>query len=97
VLVVAGHGKRSKQAREAVASGLAAARQRGVRLGRPAAPPPPSGQRIEQLRAQGLSLAAIAAALNAEGAVSPSGRAWTKASVQWALRRLAQLGEASDA
>jgi DNA invertase Pin-like site-specific DNA recombinase len=93
VLVVTGGG-RSEQARQAVAAGMAAARDRGVRLGRPEAPLPEAGPLIEQLRGQGLSLAAIAAALNAEGSLSPTGKPWTKGSVWHAVRRIQQQVDA---
>jgi hypothetical protein len=67
---------------------MAAARQRGVRLGRPPAPVPPSAQRAAELRGQGLSLAQIAAALDAEGLPTPSGRGrWGKSNVQYVLAR----------
>lgn len=67
---------------------MAAARERGVRLGRPGKPVPPSAPRAAELRAQGLSLAGIAQALNAEQVPTPSGQgAWAKTSVQYVLRR----------
>lgn len=67
---------------------MAAARGRGVRLGRPPAPVPPSADRAAQLRGEGLSLAAIAATLNAEEVPTPSGRGeWAKSSVKYVLTR----------
>ncbi len=67
---------------------MAAARQRGVRLGRPPAPVPASGQRAAELRDQGLSLAQIAAALDAERVPTPSGKGrWGKSNVQYVLAR----------
>jgi DNA invertase Pin-like site-specific DNA recombinase len=67
---------------------MAAARQRGVRLGRPPAPVPPSAQRAAELRAQGLSLAQIAEALNTEQVPTPSGRGqWGKSNAQYVLAR----------
>jgi len=67
---------------------MAAARQRGVRLGRPPVSLPPSAQRAAELRALGCSLAAIAATLAAEGVPTPSGRGrWGKSSVQYVLAR----------
>jgi hypothetical protein len=67
---------------------MAAARQRGVRLGRPPAPVPPSAQRAVELRGQGLSLAQIAAVLNTEQVPTPSGRGqWGKSNVQYVLAR----------
>ena len=67
---------------------MAAARDRGVRLGRPPADLPPSAARAVELRGSGLSLAAIADALAAEGFPTPSGRGqWAKSSVQYVLAR----------
>jgi len=70
---------------------MAAARERGVRLGRPEKPVPPSARRAAELRDQGLSLAGIAEALSRERVLAPSGKrgpaAWTKSSVQYVLRR----------
>jgi DNA invertase Pin-like site-specific DNA recombinase len=89
--VVAQGGRRSADDRRAaVAAGIAAARERGVRLGRPATPVPAAGERVKQLRADGKSLAEIAELLNAEAVPSASGRPWTKASVQYVVRRLEQ-------
>lgn len=74
------------------ASGMQAARQRGVRLGRPEKAVPPSAGRADELRAAGLSYAAIAKALDKEQVPAPSGvaghGAWTKSSVQYVLGRL---------
>ena len=67
---------------------MAAARQRGVRLGRPSVPAPASGRRAAELRGQGLSLAQIAATLNAEQVPTPSGKGqWGKSNVQYVLAR----------
>jgi len=67
---------------------MQAARRRGVRLGRPHAGVPASAARAVELRAQGLSLAQIAAALNAERVSTPSGRGrWGKSNVQYVLAR----------
>jgi len=67
---------------------MAAARGRGVRLGRPVAPVPESAHRAAELRAQGNSLAQIAAALNTERIPTPSGKGqWHKSSVQYVLAR----------
>jgi DNA invertase Pin-like site-specific DNA recombinase len=67
---------------------MAAARERGVRLGRPPAPVPASAQRAVELRDEGLSLAQIAAALEAERVPTPSGRGrWGKSNVQYVLAR----------
>lgn len=69
---------------------MAAARGRGVRLGRPAADLPACATRAGELRDQGLSLAAIASALEHEQVPTLSGRqgSWSKSSVQYMLRRL---------
>jgi DNA invertase Pin-like site-specific DNA recombinase len=55
-----------EQRRPEVAAGMAVARKRGVRLGRPTAALPASAQRADELRQQGLSLAAIAETLDRE-------------------------------
>lgn len=74
--------------RPEVSAGMSAARDRGVRLGRPPAPVPPSAARAAQLRGEGMSLAAIAATLQAEDVPTPSGRgSWAKSSVQYVLAR----------
>lgn len=78
---------RSRAAKDAVAAGMAAARDRGVRLGRPATLSHGSALRVEELAGQGVTLNAIAQALNAEGVESASGRPWTKASVSYVLGR----------
>ena len=78
----------AKRRRPEVAEGMAAARNRGVRLGRPRAEVPASATRAADLRDQGLSLAGIAAKLNDEGIPTPSGTgAWAKSSVQYVLAR----------
>lgn len=71
---------------------MAAARDRGVRLGRPAATLPACATRAGDLRDQGLSLAAIASVLEREQVPILSGRqgSWSKSSVQYLLRRLDQ-------
>ena len=76
--------------RPQVAAGMAAARERGVQLGRPRrAALPPSAGRAGQLRDEGLSLNAIAATLNEENVPTVRGQgAWTKSTVQYLLRRL---------
>lgn len=77
-----------RRRRPEVARGIAAARERGVKLGRPAAPVPASAQRAAELRDQGLSLAEIAAKLEEEGVLTASGKQrWSRSSVQHALRR----------
>lgn len=76
--------------RPQVSAGMAAARERGVKLGRPRlAALPPSAGRAAELRAQGLSLNGIAAAMNEENVPTVKGKgAWTKSTVQYLLTRL---------
>jgi len=82
--------------RPEVSEGMAAARDRGVRLGRPAAPVPDSARRAAELRAQGNSLAQIAATLDAECVPTPSGKGrWGKSSVQYLLARWDQAHDAT--
>ena len=77
-----------RPARPEVARGIAAARKRGVRLGRPATPVPASAQRAAELRDQGLSLAQIAEKLDEEKVPTASGKdRWSRSSVQYVLRR----------
>ncbi|WP_412741205.1 hypothetical protein [Krasilnikovia sp. MM14-A1259] len=77
--------------RPEVAAGMAAARQKGVRLGRPRVGLPTSAQRIDELREQGLSLAVIAGTLDEEKVPTLSGRgSWSKSSVRYVLDRLEQ-------
>lgn len=72
----------------AVSEGMAAARERGVRLGRPPADMPAGAARAAELRAQGQSLAGIAATLNAEAVPTPRGKGpWGKSNVQHVLSR----------
>jgi hypothetical protein len=76
---------------------MAAARDRGVRLGRPPAPLPAVAERAAQLRAQGNSLAQIAAVLDQEQAPTPSGKGrWGKSNVQYVLGRWDKAHEATD-
>jgi len=83
--------------RPEVSEGMAAARERGVRLGRPAAPVGPSGHRAAELRAAGNSLAQIAAVLDAEGVPTPSGKGpWHKSSVRHVLTRWDQQQDTTE-
>ncbi|MEU7935274.1 recombinase family protein [Micromonospora echinofusca] len=78
----------SEMRRPQVSAGMAAARDRGVRLGRPPAPVPPSAARAAELRGEGLSLAAIAERLNTEQVPTLSGKGkWAKSSVKYVLDR----------
>ncbi|MFC4065061.1 hypothetical protein [Actinoplanes subglobosus] len=80
---------RAARQRPEVSAGMAAARGRGVRLGRPAAVLPTWAVRAGELRDQGLSLAAIANTLDSEKVPTLSGQgSWSKSSVQYLLRRL---------
>jgi hypothetical protein len=75
--------------RPEVSEGMAAARARGVHVGRPRPPLPASALRADELRGQGFSLAKIATALTAENVPTVSGQeVWTKRSVQYLLIRL---------
>jgi DNA invertase Pin-like site-specific DNA recombinase len=69
--------------------GLAVAKANGKRLGRPARMKPDVVARIVRERAEGRSLGAIAAGLNADGVPrAHGGRAWYPTTVRMALRRL---------
>ncbi|MDP9458959.1 MAG: recombinase family protein [Actinomycetota bacterium] len=65
---------------------LAAARARGVRLGGPITTPAAVREQIVALAATGLSHAAIARALNAEGVPTASGGTWHRSGVRRVLR-----------
>jgi DNA invertase Pin-like site-specific DNA recombinase len=85
----------SQRRRPEVAEGMAAARERGVHVGRPRAPLPVAAARVAELREAGRSLAEIAATLNTEQVPTPSGRGpWTKSSVQKVVEKLAQHRDA---
>jgi hypothetical protein len=80
-----------RRRRPEVAEGMAAARDRGVHIGRPRTPLPASAARVAELREAGRSLAEIADALNAEEVPTPSGRGrWTKSSVQNIVAKLTE-------
>lgn len=88
---------KSSTRRPEVVAGMAAARRKGVRIGRPAAELPTSAQRIGELREQGLSLAQIASALDQQHVPTLSGRGgWSKSSVQYVLGRLARQGASTE-
>ena len=61
---------------------LAARKAAGVRLGRPRQLAPAVAARIRARRSAGATLWAIAAELNAAGITTPTGRAWTHATVR---------------
>jgi DNA invertase Pin-like site-specific DNA recombinase len=74
-------GARTKEA-------LAARRREGVRLGRPPSIPDDVRARIAELRAQGLTLRAIANELNTAGVPTARGaRAWAPETIRKALVR----------
>jgi DNA invertase Pin-like site-specific DNA recombinase len=69
----------------------------GARLGGPVTTPAVIRNRVEELRAQGVSIAKIAEQLNAEGHRTSVYTEWTKAGVQRLLRSLALDAEAERA
>src|SRR5689334_15839444 len=70
--------------------GLAAARSKGVRLGRPRSLPDAVADRVFGLRAEGATLAAIADRLNDEGVpTARGGTRWHPATVRAVLNRAA--------
>ena len=73
-------GQRTKDA-------LARKREAGVKLGRPREIAPEVEGRVRALRAEGLSLRKIAAALDAEGTATPKGGRWQPSTVQRILAR----------
>lgn len=74
-------------ASERTKEGLAAKREQGVRLGRPSQVPEALRKRVLNDRANGLTYAAIASALNNEGHPTVrGGRQWYPATVQAVLR-----------
>ncbi len=77
-------GQRTREA-------LAARRAAGVRLGRPARLGQDTVDRIVELRAAGLSLRGICAALQAAGVPTAGGGAWSPSSVQGVLRSQAAI------
>lgn len=70
--------------------GLAAAKAKGIRLGRPCSLPDDVVQRVSELRQEGATLAAIATKLNAEGVPTAQGGVkWYPATVRAVTLRLA--------
>lgn len=67
---------------------LAAKKARGARLGRPTTLPDETRRLVGTLRADGRSIAAVAAELNARGVTQGNGAAWTRSAVQRVLRSL---------
>lgn len=83
----------SKRTREA----LQGAKAQGKRLGRPSRLDPQTGERLENMRESGLSLAQIASRLNAEGVSTPSGHGkWWPASVAQGLETIRLNREAAS-
>ena len=67
--------------------GLASAKARGVKLGRPVQIPSEVVAQVVAMRYQGgLSLRAIASELNSEGVPSKAAKGWSAGSVDWVLR-----------
>ena len=75
---------------ERTSAALQALKRRGKRLGRPVEQSPTARRRIEQLRQSGLSMAATAVALNAEGIPTARGGRWHGSTVA-SLERSATL------
>lgn len=69
-------------------SALAALQRQGARLGAPVSTPEWVRQRIRALRLSGLTLAAIAAELNAEGVTTATGREWSGPNVRRVVESL---------
>lgn len=83
----------SKRTRDA----LAAARKSGVRLGRPSNLDREVGRRLRRMRADGLTLQAIADVLNAERVPTASGRkTWWPSTVRQGLRTMMFDEQAAD-
>ncbi|MER3389670.1 MAG: recombinase family protein [Microcella sp.] len=74
-------------ASERTVAALAAARERGVQLGRPRSLPATSEARLHELRAEGLTLVATAEALNAEGVPTAHGGRWHASTVARIAKR----------
>lgn len=68
--------------------GLAAARAKGVRLGRPAVNSETAGARAAELRRSGLTIAKVTEALNAEGFQTARGNPFAVSTVYETIRRI---------
>lgn len=75
---------------ERTKAALAAARSRGIRLGRPPLLPQEALQRVADLRGRSLSLRQVAARLNSDGVPAPAGGRWDHAAVRRVLLRAAR-------
>lgn len=73
---------------ERTSAALQIAKRNGVKLGRPAALPTESAERLLALRAEGLPFTQIAATLNAEGVPAALGGVWHTSTVAKAHARL---------
>lgn len=73
-------GQRTKDA-------LAAKRRAGVRLGRPRSLPPEVERRVARDRQSGMTMQAIADALNADGVPTATGKNWRAGTVYVVLKR----------
>lgn len=74
-------------ASERTVAALAAARERGVRLGRPRSLSPASEARVRELRRAGHSFAAVADVLNAEDCPTAHGGRWHASTVARIVKR----------
>lgn len=76
---------------------MRAAKARGVRMGGPVVLPQSARERVAALRAEGLTLQAVADTLTAEGVPTARGGQWHRATVRHVLRSLDLDAEATAA
>ena len=81
--------------RERTKAALARKKAAGARLGRPVTVPTEIRAKVAELRNAGLSIAAVAAALNEVGHRTSIGTEWSKARVQQIIASLALDAEAA--
>jgi len=74
---------------ERTKAALAERKAAGVRLGRERVIAPEVEERVQALRAEGLSIRAVAEALTVEGIVAPGGGAWQPSTLHRVLSRAA--------
>lgn len=79
---------------ERTSAALQTLKRQGVKLGRPVTLPPASEKRLLELRREGLSFAATADTLNAEGIPTAMGGVWHTSTVSKTLARLARAADA---